>query len=155
MIERGIEEEDKNTEEHVIWFLFVLKKTSFDWSGGIETGIKNHLKTYPTNWEESRKLEIFNLKTFFFSFQSVKKQVWLIESWRIRNFEKPGKFSVETFVNQFLWYEMHVHDFKCFTKAIFPKKNSILSKFHQTFLSSHPQNLGWPQKLTHNHMYRV
>ena len=84
----------------MIWFLFVLKKTSFDWSGGIETGIKNHLKTYPTNWEESRKPEIFNLKTFFFLF-SISQKASLIDrilknqkfwkTWKIfcRNICKP------------------------------------------------------------------
>ena len=35
---------------------------------------------------------------------------------------------------------MHVHDFKCFTKPNFSNKNSNHSKFHQTFLSSLPQN---------------
>ena len=51
-------------------------------------------------------------------------------------------------------------------KLSLKQKLSLLSQntFHHTLLTSHPLegikhikklNLGWPQKLTHNHMYRV
>ena len=60
---------------------------------------------------------------------------------------------------------MHVHDSKCFTETVFPRKiftkpKQILS--NTSFLTppkiiKHIKklNLAWPQKLTHNHMYIV
>ena len=58
---------------------------------------------------------------------------------------------------------MHVNDSKCFQNSL-PKKIYQASKFssHDFYLTTpksikyfKKHNFGWPQKLTHNHMYRV
>ena len=95
----------------------------FDLSKGNEPGIENILKTCSTERkelkEESSQPESFSLKIGFFFFLFGRKTGSINPILKNQKILKTWEFSVEIFLKQFLLYEMHVNDSKCFQK-LFP-----------------------------------
>ena len=135
-----------------------------NWRRGIEPGIKNILKISLTDRKESSQLESFSLKNWIFN--------------RLKNrFNRSNHGKSENFENlEIFWkniFKTSFYDMKCMSmipnvlKNSFPSIKSTFIKI-QKFSSQnfYPKtlksirhfknhNFGWPQKLTHNHMYRV
>ena len=120
--ERDQRRRQKNEEQGSGSSHFFLKMI-FDQSRGIEPGIEKLFKIGLTDRKElrgkSRQPKSFRLKNWVFSIG--RKTGLIYRNLKNQKILKTWKFYVETFVKQFLWYEMHVNDSKCFQK-LFPFK---------------------------------
>ena len=129
------ERKAKNCLKNLIWFLYILKIQNLI-GQKVSGRNRNLLKRNREGIEETRDLSWkLNFSLPFLIGQKISSIGRILKKdkfWKIWKF-----FSIELFENLFLWYEMYVHDFKCFTKLNFSKTN--LTNFFNLFFSHSPK----------------